>query len=85
MFLQLIFQVIDIAKNFTHILNETLAIAAFRNRLSERSEYFNKDPFPDNESTTEAKEKCQSVAEAQRFCPKRWESLQLWFEEAQKV
>ena len=80
-----IFQIVNIAKNFTNEFNESLAIAAFKHHLTDRKEYFNLEPFPENESNAEAKERCQSIEDAKVFCPKRWASLQLWYEEARKV
>lgn len=78
-------QIVEIAKNITGELNESLAIVNFKDHISERNQYYNKEPFPKNESDAKARDRCRRVSDAKRFCPKRWASLQLWFDEARKM
>ena len=79
------FQILQLAENVTGHLNESQAIESFKNRLADRSQYYNKQPFPQNESFAEAKKNCHGIAKAKKFCPKRWEALQIWFDEEAKV
>jgi hypothetical protein len=77
---------LDLAKNVTtEYLNESQAIENFKNLLTDRSQYYNKEPFPQNESFAEAKKNCLGIENAKKFCPKRWEALQTWFDEEAKV
>ena len=47
--------------------------------------FFNKEPFPANESNENAHNLCTSVKEAKNYCPKRWETMEKWFAEARRV
>lgn len=47
--------------------------------------FFNKEPFPANESDENAHNLCTSVEEAKKYCPKRWETMEKWFAEARRV
>ncbi len=77
---------LELAKNVTgNFQNESEAIENFKDLLMDRSQYYNKQPFPQNESLTEARKNCLSVVNAKKFCPKRWEALQTWFDAEAKV
>ena len=78
-------QILELVKNVTGHLNESQAKESFKNRLADRSQYYNKQPFPQNESFAEAKKNCHGIAKAKKFCPKRWEALQIWFDEEAKL
>ena len=73
------------AKNVTGFENESVAIERFKVHLSDRSQYFNEKPFPQNESFEEARKNCQGIANAKKFCPKRWQAMQAWFDWSTKV
>ena len=75
----------EAAKKDTGKENETEAIKQFRNKLDSPDNYFNVDPFPDNESDSQAHVRCSSIDGAKKYCPKRWEALQSWFKEARMV
>ena len=47
--------------------------------------FFNKEPFPANESNENAHNLCTSVEEAKKYCPNRWETMEKWFAEARRV
>ena len=47
--------------------------------------FFNDKPFPGNESDATAHKLCRSIEEAKKFCPKRWETMEIWFAESRKV
>jgi hypothetical protein len=74
-----------LAKNVTGHSNESQAIKDFQDLLTDRSQYYNKQPFPQSESFAEARKNCLGVDNAKKFCPKRWEALQIWFDEEAKV
>ena len=79
------FQILDLAKYVTGHTNESQAIKDFQDLLTDRSQYYNKQPFPQNESFAEARKNCLGVDNAKKFCPKRWEALHIWFDEEAKV
>ena len=72
---------LDIAKKVTGKQNTSEAIVSFRKILSNLSlSYFNSEPIPANQSNEEAFAKCTSDRTAKKYCPKRWEALQKWFD-----
>ena len=73
------------AKSVTGKENETEAIREFRSKLDSPDYYFNKDPFPDNESDAQAHARCSTIEGAKKYCPMRWKALQEWFKESRTV
>ena len=73
------------AKSTTGIDNETEAVIEFRKKLDSPDNYFNKEPFPANESDDQAHKRCSSIEGAKKYCPMRWKALQGWFKEARMV
>ena len=69
----------------TGLFNESQATEKFKERLTDRSQYYNEESFPQNESFAVARKWCLNVVNATKFCPKRWEALQAWFDEQSKV
>ena len=76
---------IEIAKEVTGINNPTEAIRVFRRKLNSTESFFNDAPIPKNESGKEAHKKCSNLKGAEKYCPKRWAAMQLWFKEARTV
>ena len=56
---------------------------AFKKRLDEPDMYFG--DVPANESNEEAYSKCSNMENAKKYCPKRWEAMQRWFNQARQV
>ena len=75
----------EAAKNVTGKSNETEAIREFRELLDSPDNYFNKVPFPPNESDAQAHARCSSIEGAKKYCPMRWKAIQGWFNEARMV
>ena len=75
----------EIAKKVTGKNNESEAIKEFRSKLDSPDNFFNKDPFPDNESDAQAHVRCSTIEGAKKYCPMRWKALQEWFKEARMV
>lgn len=75
----------EAAKTDTGQANETEAIKRFRNKLDSSDNYFNDQPFPDNESDRNAYTLCSSIDGAKKYCPMRWKAIQNWFNEARMV
>lgn len=78
-------QILELARNITGLDDTATAIKQFRANFSSQEMYFNKLPFPANESNSEAYAKCNNIDGAMRFCPKRWEALQRWFKMSREV
>lgn len=78
-------KVLEIAKEVTGINDEVEAVRVFRQKLNSSESFFNDAPIPKNESGKEAHRKCSNLKGAERYCPKRWAALQLWFREARRV
>ncbi|KAL9986429.1 hypothetical protein ACROYT_G000576 [Oculina patagonica] len=76
---------VEAAKGDTGEDNKTEAIKQFRNKLDAPDNFFNVDPFPDNESDSKAHARCSSIDGAKKHCPMRWKALQSWFKEARMV
>ena len=76
---------LEIAKEVTGINDEVEAVRVFRQKLNSSESFFNDAPIPKNESGKEAHRKCSNLKGAERYCPKRWAALQLWFREARRV
>ena len=73
------------AKEVTGKSNETEAIREFRQLLDSPDNYFNKVPFPSNESDAQAHARCSTIEGAKKYCPMRWKAIQGWFNEARMV
>ena len=73
------------ARNVTGLHNDTEAVKKFREMLTERSNYFNEEPFPKNESNEEAHKRCSNIKDAKKYCPKRWEAAEKWWAAARMV
>ena len=65
--------------------NDTEAVIQFKQKLNSSEMYYNTQPFPQNESDEEAHKKCRDIEGAKKYCPKRWEALQLWLDDSRKV
>ena len=78
-------QVLEVARNVTGLDNNTEAVKKFREMLTDRSNYFNEEPFPKNESDEEAHKRCSNIEDAQKYCPKRWEAAEKWWAAARMV
>ena len=74
----LLSKVKTLAKQYTGLKNEDQAVVKFREVLKSRDMFFNRDPFPDDESGDEAYMKCAYPVGARAFCPVRWRALQKW-------
>lgn len=57
----------------------------FREKLADRSNYFNDEPFPSNESDDNAHKRCSNIKDARKYCPKRWEAAEKWWAAARMV
>ena len=75
----------EAAKKVTGKSNETEAIREFRQLLDSPDNYFNKVPFPSNESDAQAHARCSTIEGAKNYCPMRWKAIQGWFNEARMV
>lgn len=53
--------------------------------LDRKTNYFNDEPLPENETKGEAFIKCNNEGGAKKFCPNRWKAMMKWFEFAQMV
>ncbi|XP_068740560.1 uncharacterized protein [Montipora capricornis] len=78
-------EVLAIARSVTLEQTNETAKDAFILRLNESDMFFNDKPFPRNESDATAHKLCRSIEEAKKFCPKRWETMEIWFAESRKV
>lgn len=80
------FKAVEVAREVTKIYNDNdTAVVEFRKILNSSDSYFNKKPFPQNESNEEAHKRCSDVKGAKKYCPTRWLTIQKWFDEARKV
>jgi hypothetical protein len=62
-------QVIEIAKTVTNEDDDDKAVALFRTYINSSEMFFNKEPFPANESDERAYKICRSVAgKKKHFC-----------------
>ncbi|XP_044163638.1 uncharacterized protein LOC122947990 [Acropora millepora] len=78
-------EVLAIARNVTGQQSNETAKEAFIQRLNQSDMFFNKIPFPANESDKNAHNLCSSIEGAKKFCPSRWATMETWFAEARKV
>lgn len=78
-------EVLEIARQVTGENDNDTAKQEFIQRLNQSDMFFNKEPFPANESNENAHNLCTSVKEAKKYCPKRWETMEKWFAEARRV
>lgn len=83
--LVILFQVVEIAKDVMGTNDSELAVKLFRQKLNSTESFFNDAPIPKNESDKEAHKRCSNLTGAEKYCPKRWEAMQLWFKEARRV
>ena len=74
-----------IAKEITGVNDSDQAVRLFRKKLNSTESFFNDAPIPKNESDKEAHKKCSNLKDAEKYCPKRWAAMQLWFKEARRV
>lgn len=81
----LLSEVKTLAKQYTGLKNEDQAVIKFREVLKSRDMFFNRDPFPDDESGDEAYIKCADHVGARAFCPVRWRALQKWINYTKQV
>lgn len=79
-------KIVAAAKEVTGISdNETEAVIKFKQKLNSSEMYYNTQPIPKNESDEEAHKRCRDIEGAKKYCPKRWEALQLWIADSKKV
>ena len=76
-------QAVAIAKQETGETDENEAVKKFREKLASREMFYNKDPFPAEESDKTAFRKCRENATL--HCPERWKSMQSWKDASKKV
>ncbi|XP_020631909.1 uncharacterized protein LOC110068834 [Orbicella faveolata] len=77
--------VVQIAKEVMGTNDSDLAVSLFRQKLNSTDSFFNDAPIPKNESNKEAHKRCSNLTGAEKYCPKRWAAMQLWFREARRV
>lgn len=53
--------------------------------LTNQSNYYNDEPFPENESNADAYKRCSNKEDARIYCPKRWEAAEEWWADARMV
>ena len=78
-------KVLAVAKNITGESNETVAVVKFRKLLKEQKQFYNKAPFPRNESNATAYKMCSDAKSAEKDCPKRWEALLEWIKSCRQT
>ena len=79
-------QALEIAKSYTKETDNVKAAARFKAEFVDHSNsFFNTTPIPDNESSSDAFLKCQSMDSAKAFCPVRYQSMLNWFDYVQTV
>ena len=78
-------QILEVARDVTGETNNATAVVKFKEKLKSSDNYFNSEPIPKNESDEEAHKKCSDTEGAEKYCPKRWAAMQLWFSESRKV
>ena len=76
---------VQIAKEVMGTNDSDLAVSLFRQKLNSTDSFFNDAPIPKNESNKEAHKRCSNLTGAEKYCPKRWAAMQLWFREARRV
>ena len=76
---------VEIAKEMMGTNDSDLAVKLFRQKLNSTESFFNDAPIPKNESNKEAHRRCSNFTGAEKYCPKRWAAMQLWFREARRV
>ncbi|XP_068693508.1 uncharacterized protein [Montipora foliosa] len=72
-------EILALARKITGLNDTEAAVKQLKAKISSQDMYFNKVPFPANESGAQAYLKCNSMEGAMKFCPKRWEALRKWF------
>ena len=82
----LFLKIVDAAREVTKVSdNDTEAVMKFKQILNSSEMYYNTQPFSKNESVKEADKKRSTIEGAKKYCPKRWEALQLWIADSRKV
>ena len=81
----ILLQVVEIAKEVMGTNDSDLAVSLFRQKINSTDSFFNDAPIPKNESNKEAHKRCSNLTGAEKYCPKRWAAMQLWFREARRV
>lgn len=78
-------QILALARKITGLEDTEAAVKQFKANISSQDMYFNKEPFPANETGSDAFKRCSTIKGAMEFCPKRWEAFQTWLKASREV
>eukprot|EP00794_Sanderia_malayensis_P009549 gene9550-10536_t len=79
-------QALAIAKHFTKQSDDVMAARMFKAQyIDSPASFFNSTPIPDNESSSDAFDKCTSMETARIYCPVRYKSMLTWFDYVQST
>ena len=78
-------QILALARKITGLEDTEAAVKQFKANISSQDMYFNKEPFPANETGSDAFKRCTTIKGAMEFCPKRWEAFQTWLKASREV
>lgn len=78
-------QILALARKITGLEDTEAAVKQFKAKILSQDMYFNKEPFPANETGSDAFERCSTIKGAIEFCPKRWEAFQTWLKASREV
>ena len=78
-------QILALARKITGLEDTEAAVKQFKAKISSQDMYFNKEPFPANETGSDAFKRCSTIKGAMEFCPKRWEAFQMWLKASREV
>jgi len=78
-------QILALARKITGLEDTEAAVKQFKAHISSQDMYFNKEPFPANETGSDAFRRCSTIKGAIDFCPKRWEAFQTWLKASREV
>lgn len=84
-FALLLTQILALAREITGLEDTEAAVKQFKATISSQDMYFNKEPFPANETGSDAFKRCSTIKGAMEFCPKRWEAFQTWLKASREV
>lgn len=78
-------QILALVRKITGLEDTEAAVKQFKAKISSQDMYFNKEPFPANETGSDAFKRCSTIKGAMEFCPKRWEAFQMWLKASREV
>lgn len=84
-FALLLTQILALVRKITGVEDTEAAVKQFKANISSQDMYFNKEPFPANETGSDAFKRCSTIKGAMEFCPKRWEAFQMWLKASREV